>query len=152
MNNLVFKKYSDIINGVSIGYEYLNDDSLKILKKAFRVKDALELSEKISKLDNIVTIEHLLMKDITVKNEECVIEHFKNLNKIKSFYKNAKPKDVYYTNRFQLFPLIPYAINNPLLKVFNNPLSLANNFIRIDENGNELDSDENIMRKYNEQL
>jgi radical SAM superfamily enzyme YgiQ (UPF0313 family) len=150
-NNL--KKYHEVIDLVIPGIESLDDFSLNLLGKGHNFNDVLKVATKIMNFNSTVSspinIMGLFMENLATKNKQHVIENYNRQNVLLELLQSS-PDTIYIPSitSFKFTPLTRYVINNPFLKPKGHHLNVLNDYIRFDENGNEMPKDKDIVDNF----
>jgi radical SAM superfamily enzyme YgiQ (UPF0313 family) len=144
------KKYAHAIRGLIVGFETFDDYSLKVLNKGSTTADSFRVIHKVIKFnknsenEKKIAIASLFMTDLIIKNKESII---KNYDLIYTFKKLVEPISKYFSISFSKFNINPLTKYNehPCLKLKYDELNVLNKFERIDEDGNILPEDKDII-------
>lgn len=150
------KNYQHMIKTVIIGMETLDNFSLKLLNKGNTYQDTFEFVNKFiefnKEMQTPIELLVCLMKNLAIKSEADVIENYKKIKELKDLLNNSRTRHAFTWSEFNNTPGIDYLTKNPYIKLRQHPLIINNKYDRIDENGEPLGTDEEIIDKdlYNE--
>jgi len=132
----IFIKYSDVIQSILIGFECIEDFSLKLLNKGVNENDTFKIIQKICNYKSDVGILALFMSNLATNNKDAVTKNYKNIKKFKDMCNQNDIKYNFSFSEFNANPLSEYTTNNPYLRLKYHPLYVLNDYDRVDENGN----------------
>ena len=147
--NYIFDRYKDLIKGLSIGVESLDDFALKLLGKPFKVEHYFNVLERIIKFNcnnrSKIDIRQFLMMNICNKNKEHIRNDYQNQLYVQKLLKKYDMPGLFSYNVYSPTFDSEYTINNPYIRLHKHPYMIDNTYTRIDEDGNELPDDSQIV-------
>jgi len=146
-NNLI--KYHEIIDYIITGIESLDDFSLKLLGKSHTFNDVIKAASRLiifnNTTNNPIKLIGLYMANLATKNNQHVIDNYNRQNILLKIFESSNTSYTPDTSAYNFMPLNRYVTNNPYLKPRGNHLTVLNDYIRYDENGNEMLKDSEIV-------
>lgn len=148
--NYIFDEYKDIFFKVSIGLECMNDNMLKLINKDQNVESIFKAANRIikanKKIKNPVAVSWLSMFNIVTKNKDDIIENYENFFKLKKSFNDNKLPHIFDFSELiiTMFNYKKYS-DTPYIKLTGKITDYFVTHDRIDENGNTLPSDIDII-------
>ena len=145
--NMIFNKYKDMIVGLIVGTEYLNDFGLKLLNKGSTVDDYFYVMRKVvnyNKGPDPIIIRQFLMINICDRSIDDIKINYDNLITAKHLFESHDQNFATIISTYM--PLIGTDYHNSkYIKLLKHPLHIDNQYIRLDEDGNTIPSDNKII-------